>query len=198
MQQAMITRSASGYTIRTSNVLTNLPANILNKQNRMYCCYINIRSITYTVGADSIRVNTGWKNGGMRQLQDHIGRNLQMAVCLLHINELPLRHLITKLNGATSGAISFTGPIGRLLPCCHNLAIVDFKVIPNQQFPVLEASVVKDLSTDQLYLYKICKAVIDGAVPEKLGSEKCGPLNHSRWLTTASRLLRLYISDYQH
>jgi len=52
----------------------------------------------------------------------------------------------------------------------------------------------KDLSTDVLYLYRIAKAVSEGFCPEELANMKPGQIVHSRWLTKASRILRLYVS----
>lgn len=52
----------------------------------------------------------------------------------------------------------------------------------------------KSLSTDVLYLYRIAKAVSESSCPEDLASMKPGQIVHSRWLTKASRLLRLYVA----
>ena len=51
-----------------------------------------------------------------------------------------------------------------------------------------------DLSTDQRYLYEICQSVINGSCSEELGRRNPGKIAHSRWLTTANRILRLYVS----
>lgn len=55
----------------------------------------------------------------------------------------------------------------------------------------------KDLSKDQQYLLQICEAVQSGFCPEDLAYKNPGPIVHSRWLTTANRLLRLYIATKQ-
>jgi glutamine synthetase adenylyltransferase len=60
----------------------------------------------------------------------------------------------------------------------------------------------KDLSTDQQYLDKIVSAVISGEFPEDLSNKSTeylsnkppGKLSHARWITRASRILRLYES----
>lgn len=51
-----------------------------------------------------------------------------------------------------------------------------------------------ELSTDVKYLYQIAKAISNGIVPVDLANIKPGPIAHSRWLTKASRLLRLYVT----
>lgn len=51
----------------------------------------------------------------------------------------------------------------------------------------------KYLSTDVLYLYRIANAVSNGFCPTNLANMKPGQIVHSRWLTKASRILRLYV-----
>ena len=48
-------------------------------------------------------------------MEKHLERPVQWLVCLLHANELPLRHLIEKLDGGTTGPNVFSGPIGSSL-----------------------------------------------------------------------------------
>jgi len=45
------------------------------------------------VGCDSTAVNTGIHSGVIRRLELQLGRSLHWAICMLHLNELPLRHL---------------------------------------------------------------------------------------------------------
>ena len=51
-----------------------------------------------------------------------------------------------------------------------------------------------DLSTDQQYLYNMCHAISVGQGYNDLALQKPGPIVHSRWLTTANRLLKLYVA----
>lgn len=60
--------------------------------------------------------------------------------------------------------------------------------------PPIESKDEKKLSTDVQYLYRLAKAVSDGFCPEDLANMKPGQIVHSRWLTKASRLLRLYVA----
>lgn len=53
------------------------------------------------VGCDGTNVNTGHKAGVIRRLEETFEHPLQWLVCLLHTNELPLRHLFEALDGAT-------------------------------------------------------------------------------------------------
>ena len=151
------------------------------------------------IGGDSTNVNTGVNAGVMRKVELHLKRKLVWIVCSLHTNELPLRHLIINLDGPTSSNNTFSGKIGKLLPVATDLKI-------NQNFqpirvgpPLLHLTdeVVSDLSTDQHYGYMMVTAICNGDVPQRLAMLEVGPVNHSRWLTTANRLLRLYVSDHQ-
>jgi hypothetical protein len=83
------------------------------------------------IGCDGTNVNTGTNNGVIRQLEQHLGCSFHWFVFLLHSNELPLRHLVNKLDGATKGPSSFSGEIGKFLQNCEKMPVIDF-VEPNQ------------------------------------------------------------------
>ena len=80
----------------------------------------------------------------------------------LHTNELPLRELIKKIDGPTTGEHTFSGILGKT--ACGEVHL--FSVNPHFNptdigEPPLEMpeKIVKDLSTDQKYLYKIIKII---------------------------------------
>ena len=143
------------------------------------------------VACDGANVNTGALGGVIRLLEEQLGRPLQWLVCLLHTNELPLRHLLQNLDGVTSGPKAFSGTIGKELPHCEEHPLVKFQPIVCEHFPVVDFI---DLSNDQKYLYQMCQAVSNGICAEDLAMRKPGPLVHSRWLTMASRLLRFNVA----
>lgn len=60
--------------------------------------------------------------------------------------------------------------------------------------PILDVGELKT-SSDQQYLLNICVAISNGDVPRKLASATIGPLCKARWVTMASRILRLYVSE---
>lgn len=53
----------------------------------------------------------------------------------------------------------------------------------------------KDLSKDQKYLYEISEAISTGFCDDNLLKRDPGPICHSRWLTTANRILRVYVGS---
>ncbi|CAG9792722.1 unnamed protein product [Diatraea saccharalis] len=83
-----------------------------------------------------------------------------------------------------------TCPIGSELQKCETMPIVEFTAI-SSTLPEIASN---DLSTDQKYLYDIMTAVSTGIFSSDLANMEPGLLNHSRWLTTANRILRLYVT----
>ncbi|GBM80401.1 hypothetical protein AVEN_28801-1 [Araneus ventricosus] len=118
-------------------------------------------------------------------------RPLQLFVCQLHDNELPLRHLFAHLDGTTTGLRSFTGKVTKSLAGCEKLPVISFTPI---ECTLCEMNNKKILSTDQLYLMEICEVINCGHCRESL-KRNPGKVCHSRWLTTANRNLRLYEAD---
>ena len=109
---------------------------------------------------------------------------------MLHMNELPLRHLVKSFDGIITGPKSFNGPLGKQLADVECKPIVEFEVISAESLGVISS----DLSTDQKYLYDMYEAVSSGHVNDSLSCRNPGNISHSRWLTTANRFLRLYVS----
>ena len=143
---------------------------------------------------DGTAVNVGWRVGLHVHVERALQRKLLLLSCMLHGNELPLRHLFKSCDGGhgTTGPESFAGPLGAACKeDVHLLDLVTFSPI----FSTMEEmppAVWKDLSSDQKLLYRYVMAIWDGMVPPSLISLRCGPINHSRWLTLATRLLILY------
>jgi hypothetical protein len=67
------------------------------------------------VGADLTAANTGWEIGALSLLEEEFLRALHWWICVIHINELPLRHLTASVVGATSGPNAFKSEFGMTL-----------------------------------------------------------------------------------
>ena len=165
----------------TSNAITQAILDYLEEKN------VDLAEIK-VIGCDGTNVNTGHARGVIRRLEVSLQRPLQWLVCLLHSNELPLRHLFLHLDGATTGPLGFYGPIGKALNSCVELAVVAFE--PVQLSQPLPAVDLGDISTDQQYMRVMCGAVDKADCSVDLALQNPGLLNHSRWLTT-NRILRL-------
>jgi hypothetical protein len=149
------------------------------------------------VGADSTAVNTGARGGAIHLLECHLHRPVQWIICWLHLNELPLRHLCKELIGPTEGPGQWKGPIGCALVTCETLPKTIFNIINDgNMFPDIDTDNY-NLSRDQAYLYKIIKAIRTGVISDDLLRQKPGPMSMARWLTTASRICRLYVGTSQ-
>lgn len=132
------------------------------------------------------------KPASIRLLESRLQRPLQWLVCQLHANELNLRHLFEHLDGTTTGPKSFSGPIGKTLHNCEYLPVKPFRAMPCMLPDITRSR--EDLSTDQLYLFEMCDAIGRGECDERLAKRKPGKICHSRWLTTANSILRLYVA----
>ena len=113
-------------------------------------------------------------------------------MCLLHTNELLSRHLFEALDGSTSGPRGFSGSIGRQLKTCFQHPVTSFKTVRLTE-PLSNLD-PEELSIDQQYLLEFCYSISNGDCSVDLASRNRGCLNHSRWLTTANRILRSYVS----
>ena len=87
---------------------------------------------------------------------------------------------------------SFGGEIGKAAK--ENLHVKDVVEFERMETNLddIENEVLEDLSRDQKLLYRYIKAVSAGEVSQRLATQKVRPLNHSIWLTLATRILQLY------
>ena len=143
---------------------------------------------------DSTNANTGWKGGSHAHLEKLLGRKLFWGICNIHTHELPLRHLIAKVDGPTSSDKGFTGPVCSLLSKVNEMDFnPSFKALPGgEALIVIPDNVVETMSTDQKQCYKLVQAVKSGVLPPALQEMMCGKLSHARWLTTGQRLVFMW------
>ena len=148
---------------------------------------------------DGTNTNTGEHSGIIRRLETTLNRPLQWLICMLHLNELPVREIFKNIDGKTTGPKGFSGPIGKMLNFDpRHLPIVDFQPVTGN-VKELCVNITKDFSADQKYLLKASIAVQKGKQNSDAAAIKClqtaspGTLNHARWLTLANRTLRLFM-----
>lgn len=150
------------------------------------------------VGGDSTPANTGKYIGAFACLERKLNRKLLWSICMLHLNELPLRHVFVRLDGETASNNTFKGVIGKLLPQVESL---DWKgkfspVQLGPGMPELSEEVASDLSSDQRMLYLAFMSVWSGVIRPELYSLTPGPISHSRWLTLCVRILILFMKKH--
>ena len=151
------------------------------------------------IGGDSTAVNTGNKNGVLAVVERITQKRKQWQICQLHLNELPLRHAFTEIDGETDSKNTFKGKIGKMLPSVEDMKLLKSfpKLDAGEDLPDLTDEVVKDLSSDQHMLFLAWESVRSGELRTELQSLTPGPISHSRWLTLALRLLLLYMTDHK-
>ena len=134
----------------------------------------------------------------MHWVEVKLSCRLIWLVCVLHTNELPLRHLITALDGKTLSNNMWTGNIGKMLNTATELEIDPSftKLSIGEPLISLSDKVVKDLSSDQAYGYRITQAIKIGELSMDLALLEIGPVSHSRWLTIANRLCRIWVPKH--
>ena len=132
--------------------------------------------------------------GAIRHLELLLKHKSHCDICMIHVNELPLRCLIIKLDGPYISKSGWTGPIGKLLERVDEIKVnPDFIPFADVEDLIkLPEEVVCKLSTDQKNCYLLHAALKSGILPPELAKIKCGELSQSRWLTTSQALMMLW------
>lgn len=146
----------------------------------LYAVTVQFGGTVKVLGCDGTAVNTGTSGGVCRLFEIVTQSAVHWMVCQLHSNELNLRHLFMRLDGATSGPRSFSGPLGKA--CARDVStreVVVFDAVPGHT-DIIADNVLQQLSRDQEYLYLMTIAVQSGHVSERLARRRIGPLNHAR------------------
>ena len=176
----------------------NKPAKMIAIGLHSWLVECGLDKLLELLGGDSTNEMSGWSGGSIAWLEKLLGRKLFWVICALHTNELPLRHLITDLDGKSSSKDGFSGPIGKMLSQVNTMSRKSsFEPIEEtEEIIQLPEKIVKEMSTDAALSYQLLTAVRAGKLPPELASRKCGTIVHSRWLTTGQTLMMLYMSEH--
>ncbi|KAG7163197.1 hypothetical protein Hamer_G002281 [Homarus americanus] len=118
------------------------------------------------IGGDSTNTNTGWSG---------------------------VTGSSSLMDGPITPRSGFSGPIGKIFERVN----FNFKQVKGTEDIIeLPVKIVKSLSTDQHNCYLLIKAIKSGSLSPQLAGLKCGPLNQSRWLTTAQAILLLWTREH--
>ena len=96
------------------------------------------------LGCDGCPTNIEKHSGIIRTIEVALNRPLQWLVCMLHLNELPLKHIFEHFDGTTSGPVSFTGQIWKVI---SRLAIVNSYKLPTHRRTCRKATRIYPLRT---------------------------------------------------
>lgn len=92
------------------------------------CEFFEAKNLSLTdligIGSDGENTNTGVDNGVIRKMEIHLQKPLHWFICLLHFNELPLRHLYETLEkSVTKGPRASTGGLLKKLNECEKFQV---------------------------------------------------------------------------
>ena len=113
------------------------------------------------LSADATNVNTGLVGGAIRLTELAVGRPLQWVICMLHLVEIILRHLIERIDGPNCGPDTWLGEVGQdicKLSKNHQEMLKPF--VKFQRINGLVPSVIHEsleLNNDQRYLHKVIR-----------------------------------------
>ena len=155
------------------------------------------------INADGCPVNVGGgdkQEGAIFYLEKMLQRNLIILICLLHLNELVLRHLMLDCWGfKTSGPYNFADDLGKIIKALKdNLKeILNFEKIKTK-VPLDLPSELLEKGSDQEYLYKIFIGIHNGKLDpsfldESFVKRSPGNIGFARWLTIILNAARLYV-----
>ena len=150
------------------------------------------------LGGDSTNSMSGWKGGSIALVEKQLNIKAYWVICQVHTNELPLRHLIEKLDGKTTSRDGFSGPICKMLSTVNTVERkLTFPAIPLLE-PLVDIpdKIVAEMSQDAKLSYRLVKAMALGELTPELALSKCGKFDHSRWLTTGLGLCFLWCTDH--
>ena len=85
-----------------------------------------------------------------------MNRSIHLVGCLLHQGELPLRHVISEIDGQTTDPKKYKDPIGIQASniFMHEQPLVQFIPIDSETEFYVNPAIVCDLSTDQRKPYE--------------------------------------------
>lgn len=155
---------------------------------------ISIKNVV-ALACDGAPVNTGVENGIIRRFEELLGHPVQWIVCIIHLNELIFHRLFKFLDNSSCSPHGFASELGSKLSKCETLKPVNFKSIKLDIDRLPENIDHWQLTSDQKYLLELAKSIDAGKISDKLSKQKPGKMNKARWVTTMSRILRVYVSE---
>ena len=149
-----------------------------------------------SISADGCFANTGVSNGAIRNLEVMVGRPLQWFICLLHLVELVFRDTFIAIDGNLKSPNDYIGPIGEQISGDEGL--VQTKMVNFEPIKGMVPDIYADYcnNNDVQMLHRKCLLVQQGPGADKylkISDAKPGKVNSSRWVTTATNILCLYI-----
>ena len=139
----------------------------------------------------------GHTSGAHSVFENLIGRPLVRCICFFHHLEKSFSCQFKFHGGETTGPSTLTQPWHNLLKGdIHRRQIKDFKVIKNeillQMIEKMDPNI--KLSKDHSIFKGLCQVILTGK-QNKSVHRKIGPINHARFTTVETRIIRAYLSE---
>ena len=128
--------------------------------------------------------NTGEQSGTIRLLELSLKKPLQWSICLLHLNEIIIRHIIERVDGPNIGPDTYLGDVGKAIcsmskdPQKYLTKFVNFKAVCGKVPEQIDPQLL--VNQDQFYFYAICIGIQKGHLDPYFTYKVCGKLNLSR------------------
>ena len=156
-------------------------------------------NFSYLVGlcSDGCEKMVGWENGAHALFEQLLGRPLQRLICFFHHEERAFRADFKVYGYNTESPSTLSEPWKTLLSGdIHKMPLKGFKVLPNETL----LSDIRQTKSNKIALSKDHEIFLDILETIITGKDcagvfrKIGPIVHSRFTTTESRMARAYIS----
>jgi hypothetical protein len=122
------------------------------------------------IRGDSTSTNTGPAGGAIHYLEEKLEKKCHWFICLIHINELPLKHLIIKLDEKYTPKSGWTGPIDKMIENINTMKMNStFRALADtNDIREIPPEIVDKLSTDQKNCHKLIMAIKSGNITSEL------------------------------
>ena len=156
-------------------------------------------NFSYLVGlcSDGCEKMVGWENGAHALFEQLLGRPLLRLICFFHHEERAFRADFKLYGYNTKSPSTLSEPWKTLLiGDINKMPLKDFKVLPNETL----LSDIRQTKSNKIKLSKDHEIFLDILLTIITGKDsagifrKIGPLVHSRFTTTESRMARAYLS----
>lgn len=151
------------------------------------------------IASDGANVNTGSTSGIIRLFEEKLKRNLHWIICMLHLNELGLKHVICAVDGPTTSDSKLSGPTGKKITSVDFMPtnVARFLPIPTGKIPPGLAKMAEHFRGDQRLMMDLAEAIATGQCSEEIAFRNIPPFSLCRWTSGAIRIQKAYISDDQ-
>ena len=155
--------------------------------------------LTKNLLSDGCEKMVGWKKGVHVTFEKIKGKPYGRIICFFHHLEKTFEVIFLLYTGGTTGPGSYSGDIGKSISGdVHTLPLEVFTILPNPSLlkviNLISEETIQSLSNDHKIFLGLIKIVITGEVVKRWVDMKIGPVVTSRFTTTQTRVVRVWLS----